>query len=93
MSDKSTAMGNSDMDRINVRLDARLKEQLDSAARAEGVSPSDIVRAALREHLKTRLPRPSCLDIARQIGIVGVFTDAPSDLSTNKEYFKDFGGA
>jgi metal-responsive CopG/Arc/MetJ family transcriptional regulator len=93
MSDKSTAMGDSDMDRINVRLDAQLKEQLDSAARAEGVSPSDIVRAALREHLKARLPRPSCLDIARQIGIVGVFTDAPSDLSTNKEYFEGFGGA
>jgi metal-responsive CopG/Arc/MetJ family transcriptional regulator len=93
MSDTSTAMENRDMDRINVRLDPQLKQQLDSAARAEGVSPSDVVRAALREHLKTKRPQPSCLDIARQIGIVGVYTDAPSDLSTNKEYFEGFGSA
>ena len=81
------------MDRINVRLDPRLKERLDSAARAEGVSPSEVVRAALREHLDAKGPRPSCLDIARRIGIVGVYTDAPSDLSTNKDYFEGFGGA
>jgi metal-responsive CopG/Arc/MetJ family transcriptional regulator len=93
MSDTSTAIEEGDMDRINVRLDPLLKEQLDSAARAEGVSPSDVVRAALRAHLKTTRPQPSCLDIAHQIGIVGVYTDAPSDLSTNKEYFEGFGGA
>ena len=81
------------MDRINVRLDPQLKEQLEAAARAEGVRPSDVVREALREHLKARAPQPSCLDIARRIGVVGVYTDAPSDLSTNKEYFEGFGGA
>ena len=81
------------MDRINVRLDPQLKEQLEAAARAEGVRPSDVVRTALREHLKAKSPQPSCLDIARQIGIVGVYTDAPSDLSTNKAYFEGFGSA
>jgi hypothetical protein len=79
------------MDRINVRLDPQLKEQLEATARAEGVRPSDVVRAALREHLKAKRPQPSCLDIARRIGIVGVYTDAPSDLSTNKAYFEGFG--
>ena len=81
------------MDRINVRLDPRLKHQLEAAARAEGVRPSDVVRAALREHLEAKSPGPSCLDIARRIGIVGVYTDAPDDLSTNKAYFEGFGGA
>ncbi len=81
------------MDRINVRLDPQLKEQLEAAARAEGVRPSDVVRFALREHFKVKGPRPSCLDIARRIGIVGVYTDTPSDLSTNKDYFEGFGGA
>jgi Arc/MetJ-type ribon-helix-helix transcriptional regulator len=79
------------MDRINVRLDPQLKEQLDSAARAEGVSPSDVVRAALREHFKAKMPQASCLDIARQIGIIGIYTDAPADLSTNPAHMEGFG--
>jgi metal-responsive CopG/Arc/MetJ family transcriptional regulator len=79
------------MDRINVRLDPQLKEQLESVARAEGVSPSEVVRAALREHLKTKRPQQSCLDLARQLGIIGVYKDGPSDLSTNKDYFEGFG--
>jgi Arc/MetJ-type ribon-helix-helix transcriptional regulator len=79
------------MDRINVRLDPQLKQDLEAAARAEGVRPSDVVRAALREHLKTRTPRESCLDLARRAGVVGIYTDAPADLSTNKAYFEGFG--
>lgn len=81
------------MDRINVRLDPQLKEQLEQAARAEGVRPSDVVREALREHLEARRPRPSCLDIARRIGIIGIYKDAPHDLSTNPEHMEGFGGA
>ncbi len=80
------------MDRINVRLEPQLREQLEIAARAEGVSPSEVVRAALREHLKTGPPQRSCLDIARQVGIVGIYTDAPSDLSTNPAHMEGFGG-
>jgi Arc/MetJ-type ribon-helix-helix transcriptional regulator len=79
------------MDRINVRLDPQLKEQLEATARAEGVRPSDVVRAALREHLKAKVPRESCLDIARRIGILGVYKGAPHDLSTNPEHMEGFG--
>jgi metal-responsive CopG/Arc/MetJ family transcriptional regulator len=79
------------MDRINVRLDPALKAQLESVARAEGVSPSEVVRAALREHLKAKKPPVSCLDLALKLGIVGIYKDAPSDLSTNKDYFEGFG--
>lgn len=80
------------MERINVRVDKRIKQELEAEAREKGVSPSDIVRAAIEEHLKARPKQESCLDIARRIGIVGVYKDAPSDLSTNKAYFEGFGG-
>ena len=91
LSDKETAWEARGMDRINVRLDPQLKEQLEAVARAEGVRPSDVVRTALRKHLKARQPQASCLDIARRIGIVGVYAGAPRDLSTNKTYFEGFG--
>jgi hypothetical protein len=80
------------MDRINVRVDRRLKEELEAEAREKRVRPSDVVREALEEHVRRRTPRESCLDIARRIGVVGVYADAPSDLSTNKSYFEGFGG-
>ncbi len=81
------------MSRINVRIDPELNERLKSIARAEGVSPSDVVRDALRAHLDGKKPVESCLDIARRIGVVGIYKDAPADLSTNPAYMEGFGGA
>lgn len=80
------------MDQINVRLDPELKERIESAAKAEGVSPSEVARAALRDHFDANPPPASCLDIARKLGLVGVYTDAPSDLSTNEAYLEGLGG-
>ena len=80
------------MERINVRVDERLKEELEAEAREKGVRPSDIVRQALEEHMRRRTPRETCLDIARRIGILGVYKDAPHDLSTNPEHMEGFGG-
>jgi len=79
------------MERINVRVDQWLKQELESEAREKGISPSDVVRQALEEHLKKRTPHPSCLDIARRIGIIGIYKDAPHDLSTNPEHMEGFG--
>jgi metal-responsive CopG/Arc/MetJ family transcriptional regulator len=79
------------MERINVRVDQRLKQELEAEAREKGVSPSDIVRQALEEHVKQRTPRETCLDIARRIGILGIYKDAPPDLSTNPEHMEGFG--
>ena len=42
------------MERINVRVDQRLKQELEAEAREKGVSPSDIVRQALEEHMRQR---------------------------------------
>ncbi len=79
------------MDRINVRVNARLKQELEAEAREKGVRPSDIVREALEEHIRQRVPRQSCLDIARRIGFIGAYKDTPADLSTNPEHMKGFG--
>lgn len=86
------------MERINARVEIRLKRQLEAEAREKGVRPSDIVRQALEEHLRRRTPRENCLDVARRIGIVGIDNvgidnDAPDDLSTNPEHMEGFGGA
>ena len=80
------------MERINVRVDRRLKEELEAEASEKGVRPSEIVRQALEEHLRQRKTRETCLDIARRIGIVGVYKDSPHDLSTNPEHMEGFGG-
>ncbi len=48
------------MQRINVRLDQRVKEELEAEVKQRGVSPSDIVRQALDEHLRQRTPRETC---------------------------------
>ena len=59
------------MERINVRVDERLKRELEAEAREKGVSPSEIVRQALEEHMRQRTPRETCLDIAKRLGILG----------------------
>jgi hypothetical protein len=79
------------MERINVRVDAELKREPETEARERGVSPSDIVREVLSEHLRQRAPRESCLDIARRIGFIGAYKHTPSDLSTNAEHMKGLG--
>jgi hypothetical protein len=79
------------MVRINVRVDERVKQELENEAREKGISPSEVVRAAIDEHLKGRTKRESCLDIARRIGIVGAYKDTPRDLSTNSEHMEGFG--
>jgi hypothetical protein len=79
------------MERINVRVDQRLKEQLEAEAREKGVSPSDVVRQVLEEHLRQRTPRETCLDIARRLGIIGSAKGLPADLSTNPKHMEGFG--
>ncbi len=58
------------MERINVRVDKRLKSQLEDEARQKGVSPSDIVRQALQEHVGQQAPRLNCRDLAERLGIL-----------------------
>lgn len=79
------------MDRISFRVEPELKQRLEAEAKAEGVSPSDLAREALRELLQRRQPRESAYDVAKRIGIIGVFKDGPTDLSTNRAHMEGFG--
>jgi metal-responsive CopG/Arc/MetJ family transcriptional regulator len=79
------------MERINVRLDDQLKQELEAEAREKGVRPSEIVRAALAEHLRRRAPRQTCRDIAERIGLIGSAKGLPADLSTNAGHMEGFG--
>jgi metal-responsive CopG/Arc/MetJ family transcriptional regulator len=79
------------MERINVRVDPRLKQELESEAREKGVSPSDVVRQALEEHVRQRTPRETCYDLAQRLGILGSAQGLPADLSTNPKHMEGFG--
>lgn len=79
------------MERINVRIEERLKQQLEDEAREKGVRPSDIVRQVLEEHMRQRTPRLNCRDLAERLGILGSAKGLPADLSTNPEHMEGFG--
>ena len=79
------------MERINVRVEGRLKQELEAEAREKGVRPSVIVRQVLEEHVRKRKPRMNCLELAEKLGIVGIFKGGPSDLSTNPVHMEGFG--
>ena len=78
------------MERINVRVDERLKQELETEAREKGVRP----RILSAKHWKNtcgrgrhpQLPRPR-----RRIGIIGSAKGLPTDLSTNPITWKASG--
>jgi Ribbon-helix-helix protein, copG family len=79
------------MERINVRVDKRLKEELEAEAKEKGVQPSVIVRQALEEHMRSRTPHPNCRELAERLGMIGAAKGLPADLSTNPEHMEGFG--
>ena len=48
------------------------------------------VTLAVREHVAANAPR-NAYDAAQALGLIGLVTDAPADLSTNKAHFEGFG--
>jgi hypothetical protein len=79
------------MERINVRVDQRLKQELEAEAREKGVRPSVIVRQVLEEHMRSRARRSNCLELAESLGLIGSAKGLPTDLSTNPEHMEGFG--
>jgi hypothetical protein len=79
------------MERINVRVDKRLKEELEAEAKAKGVQPSVIVRQALEEHMRSRAPNTTCHALAARLGLIGAAKGLPADLSTNPKHLEGFG--
>ena len=79
------------MQRINVRVNEQLKDQLEVEAREQGVRPAEVVRRILEEHMRRRSLRPNARQLAEQLGILGSAPGLPADLSTNPRYLEGFG--
>lgn len=71
---------------LTMRIEEALLQRIEEEARRSGRSKGDVVREALRRHLRDS--RPTALDAVRQhIGCV----QGPADLSTNKKHLSGLG--
>lgn len=66
------------MKRTNAEADGPLKRGPAPDAKKRVARPTDAARSC-------------CLDLARRAGLVGVYRNTPTDLSTNPEYMEGFG--
>ncbi len=78
-------------DRLSVRIDAKLRRQLEEESSNRGKREAELVREALEEYLGREGARESFYDVAKKRGVLGLVKNAPADLSTNRKYFKKFG--
>jgi predicted DNA-binding protein len=90
VSDICAKMSDMASSRISVRIPQKLTARLRARSRARGSTESDLVREALEKYLETPAEGRSAYELATQAGVIGSM-DGPSDLSTNRGYFKDFG--
>ena len=82
------------MHTLSIKIDAPLESTLATLVQRERVSKSELVRRALQAYAKQRAdivvtPSPSALDLAGDL--VGCFSGAPADLSSNPAHLADFG--
>jgi len=71
---------------VQARLDDQVSRDLADLCKAPGLSPSEVVREAVRRMAATH-PRP---DRPRIAGL-GQFASGISDLGSNKKHLKGFG--
>lgn len=77
--------------RITVRVPKTLGALLRDRSRAEGQTPSDLVRVALETYLGRGANSRSAYELAEEAGLIGCAGRAPKDLSTNRRRFEGFG--
>lgn len=77
---------------VTVQIGEELQIQLKEVARLQHRSESDVVHEALQIYLQEVSGKQNCYDLAKRLGIVGIASDLPEDLSTNPDYFNGFGG-
>ena len=78
------------MKTLSLKVPETLDRKLSARARTRRTTKSALIREALEDFLGSGspLPKGSALELAGDL--VGSL-EGPGDLSTNKEYFKDFG--
>ena len=76
---------------ITVRISRNLTARLRHRSRVEGRTPSQLVRVALENYLKTGDASGSAYELAREAGLIGCIRDAAPDLTSNLHHFQVFG--
>lgn len=79
------------MQTISLRLPAEVLAQLESEAKARGVTKSELVREGLEKALRKQSTAGavSCYDLARDLA--GTVKGLPEDLADNPKYMEGFG--
>jgi hypothetical protein len=80
------------MNTLSFKISSPLEDTLALLSQQEQVSKSELVRRALLAYAAQRSsapPEQSALSLAGDL--VGCFSDAPTDLSSNPAYMADFG--
>ncbi|MBZ5664674.1 MAG: ribbon-helix-helix domain-containing protein [Acidobacteriia bacterium] len=77
--------------RITIRISESLVKRLKKQAGMKRRSESALVREALENYLGETPTSSSAYDLAKEAGLIGCVRCGPSDLSTNRKYFKGFG--
>jgi Arc/MetJ-type ribon-helix-helix transcriptional regulator len=82
------------MHTLSIKIDEPLESTLATLVKRERVSKSELVRRALQAYATQRsgiaiTATPSALDLAGDL--VGCFSGAPADLSSNPKHMADFG--
>lgn len=76
---------------INVLMSSLLESRLKEIALSSQKSEQELIIEAVESYLKQFPPIKTCYDLAKELDIIGSVTDLPSDLSTNSNYFDEFG--
>ena len=79
------------MERISIRVEGQLKQRFETEAKAEGVSPSALVRRLLEAHYHPAPPQENCFHLATRLGILGSIKGLPAELSTNPNHVEGAG--
>lgn len=75
------------MKRLQISLEPELDQELERAARANGVSKAEIVRRCLRDGIETKKPWPKDDPFFKLIGAFESDPDLPNDGAVNHDHY------
>ncbi len=78
------------MKTISLKISKSLEQRLQQSAAEAGVNKSELLRQALERHLSQSKTANKSSVVALAGNLVGCFC-GPTDLSTNADYFDEFG--
>jgi hypothetical protein len=80
-----------DSQRITFGISRNLAARLRRHSRAEGKTPSQLVRVARKLYLRRGSVSSSAYESAREAGLIGCMRGASPGLSSNLQHFQVFG--